>query len=64
MVDILPNTVQNALMKMSEPEYKYLEENLNRFRGDLTDEKLRLIFSIAYKLGYDTAISLSNSDNE
>lgn len=38
-----------------EPEVKYegLEENLERFKYDLTDEKTRLLFSIAYKQGYD-----------
>ena len=36
-------------------KYEGLKENLERFKGDLTDEKTRLLFSIAYKQGYDKA---------
>lgn len=41
-------------------EYKGLKENLERFKNDLTDEKMRLLFSIAYKQGYDQALSMTN----
>lgn len=41
-------------------EYKGLQENLERFKNDLTDEKMRLLFSIAYKQGYDQALSISD----
>lgn len=41
-------------------EYKGLEENIERFKNDLTDEKMRLLFSIAYKQGYDQALSIAN----
>lgn len=41
-------------------EYKGLEKNLERFKNDLTDEKMRLLFSIAYKQGYDQALSIAN----
>lgn len=41
-------------------EYKGLKENLERFKNDLTDEKMRLLFSIAYKLGYDQALSITD----
>lgn len=38
-----------------EKEYKGLKENLERFKNELYDEKTRLLFSIAYKQGYDNA---------
>jgi hypothetical protein len=44
-------------------EYEGLKENLERFKDDLTDEKTRLIFSIAYKQGYDKALTLPNVVN-
>ena len=39
-------------------KYKGLRENLDRFKNDLSDEKTRLLFKIAYKQGYDQALSL------
>lgn len=39
-------------------KYKGLKENLERFKNDLTDEKMRLLFSIAYKQGYDQALTI------
>lgn len=42
-------------------KYKGLKENLERFKNDLTDEKTRLLFSIAYKQGYDQALSTANT---
>ena len=39
-------------------EYKGLKENIERFKDDLTDEKTRLLFSIAYKQGYDRALTI------
>ena len=44
-------------------EYKGLQENLERFKNDLTDEKMRLLFSIAYKQGYDQALSIADVSN-
>jgi hypothetical protein len=41
-----------------EKEYKGLKENLERFKSDLIDEKTRLLFSIAYKQGYDKALTI------
>ena len=38
-------------------KYKGLESTLNRFKNDLLDEKKKLLFSIAYKIGYDNALN-------
>jgi len=43
---------------MKKNKYKGLKENIERFRNDLLDEKTRLLFSIAYKQGYDRALTL------
>lgn len=45
-------------------EYKGLKENLERFKNDLTDEKTRILFSIAYKQGYDQALSITNAEEQ
>ena len=43
---------------MEDNKYKGLEENIQRFENDLLDEKTNLLFKIAYKQGYDKALSL------
>lgn len=43
---------------MDDNKYKGLEENIQRFENDLLDEKTKLLFKIAYKQGYDKALSL------
>ena len=45
---------------MKDKEYKGLKENLKRFKNDLFDEKTKLLFKIAYKQGFDKALSLFN----
>jgi len=38
--------------------YKGLDESLDRFKSDLQDRKVRLLFKIAYKIGYDKALTI------
>ena len=46
--------------KTIEMNYKGLNETLDRFKNDLLDEKTKLLFKIAYKIGYDKAKQLKD----
>lgn len=50
-------------MEAKEERYKGLKENLERFQLALEDERVQYLFKIAYKIGYDTALS-QNTQSE
>ena len=44
-------------------KYEGLKEAADRFKIELSDDETKMLFSIAYKLGYDKALKISKKSS-